>query len=159
MPAHQYLNHWSVHPFRVTSSTHSPHPHPLTVTTPLLYALKLSSVHSPSTEFSSLHLSHGVYLQITALMKAGTSPLRHCQCQSSCWKWHRGSQEQPSIPGQELISQFITTITLSPNLLEWAMSLPLVELMSFFILVVTVSSQAKNVSFNYSIYLRVSFLL
>jgi len=48
---------------------------------------------------------------------------------------------------------------LSPNLLQRAASLPMVELMSFFILVVTVSTQAKNVSFNYSIYLHVSLLL
>lgn len=89
-------------------------------------------------------------------MKAGTSPLHQCWCQSSCWQWHRGSQERSSIPGRELVSQFITTVMLSPNLSERAASLPLVELMSFFILVVTVSSQAKNVSFNYSIYLHIS---
>lgn len=50
-------------------------------------------------------------------------------------------------------------LMLSLTLLQHTVALPGVELMSFFIPVVTVSSRAENVSSNYSVYLHVSLLL
>lgn len=95
----QYLNCWFVCPFK-----------------PPNYPTTLSLSHRPSLPslragLFSLHLRQGEYLQTTALLKAGTSPLH--QCQSSCWEWHCGSLEPSSIPGKDLISHFIISLMLS----------------------------------------------
>lgn len=141
----QYFNCWFFCPFKPPSCPY----HPLSVTSllsvldenrALLSAPQAWRIFANNSSPESWHLPSPPVPVITlgmALWITGT--IQH--------PW-----ERPYKPLHHLLNAL-------PNLLQWELSLPLVELMPFFILVVTVSSQEKDVSFNYSIYLHMYLLL